>query len=117
MSETSSSSQPAATPSARPAPEFFARLNDVLAVANRIGRKHDTAHAQLVLSHALARYSAHHYKNTVKADSPDERKQFGNYMGSLVAHLIGVHMPEIMGDADTPPEESATPAPGESTPE
>ena len=91
--------------------EFFARLNDVLAVANRIARKHDTSHAQIVLAHALARFSAHHYKRTVKADSPEERQQFANYMASLVAHLIGVHMPEIMGDAPAEPEMPA--APGE----
>jgi hypothetical protein len=111
MSEPTSTTQAAAKPAGRPAPEFFARLNDVLAVANRIGRKHDTAHAQIVMAHALARYSAHHYKSTVQVDSPEERKQFGNYMGSLLVQLIGVHMPEIMGDAPAPPEAPA--APGE----
>jgi hypothetical protein len=110
MSEATSSTQAAAAPSGRPAPEFFARLNDVLALANRIGRKHDTAHAQVVLAHALARYSAHHYKTTVTVDSPEERKQFGNYMGSLVAQLVGVHMPEIMGDAPEAPAAAGEPA-------
>ena len=109
MSETTPSTQAAAAPG-RPGPEFFARLNDVLAVANRIARKHDTAHAQVVLAHALARFSAHHYKRTVKADSPEERQQFANYMASLLAHLIGVHMPEVMGDAPAAPEAPAAPA-------
>ena len=115
MTETTSGNQPAAAAPVQPAPEFFARLNDVLAVANRIARKHDTSHAQIVLAHALARFSAHHYRRTVKADSPEERERFGNYMGSLLTQLIGVHMPEIMGDPPAEPEAPA--APGESAAE
>ena len=103
MSESSPASPAASAPQAVRTAEFFARLNDVIAVANRIGRKHDTSHAQVVLAHALARYSAHHYKSTVKADSPEERQRFGSYMGGLLTELIGAHMPEVMGDAPAEP--------------
>jgi hypothetical protein len=99
MSDPNPDSQAGAAQAFKPSAEFMARLNDMLELANRISRKHDSAHGQVALAHALSRFSAHHYRLTVKKenDSEAERKAFAEYMGSMVAHLILQHMPEMAG--------------------
>ena len=105
MSDPTPDTQPAQA--FQPSEEFMARLNDMLELANRISRKHDTAHGQVALAHALSRFSAHHYRHTVKNDSADERKAFAEYMGSMVAHLIQQHMPAMVGKLPEAPGEAA----------
>ena len=87
----------ARVPNAQVSPEFFIRVNDFLAMANRIGTRHSSAHAQLAMLHAFARYSAYHYRNTVKTDSADERQAFANYMGQLLTGLVADHLEDVAG--------------------
>ena len=93
------SEQPQTAPAQPPVnEEFFHRVNDVLQMANRIERRFDTHHAEFVLMHAFARYSAHHYRRTVKADSLEERLAFCSYIANMVAEQTAAHMDEVIGD-------------------
>lgn len=102
--------QPANTPP-QVSEEFFHRVNDFIEMANRIERRLDTAHAQMVFVNAFARYSGHHYRSTAKADTPENRQQFADYMAGAVKELILVHLDDITrqsasapasGDGDAP---------------
>ena len=68
--------------------EFLVKVNDFIHMANRIERRFDSAHAQMAMLHAFARYGAHHYLATVKADSEEERAAFADYLGGAVVHLL-----------------------------
>jgi len=57
-------------------------------MAQRIAKRYTMAHAQMVLLHAFARYSAHHYLATTKDDSPEMREEFGRYLGSVLGDLF-----------------------------
>jgi len=94
-------------------PEFFLRVNDMIAMANRIGKRYTTAHAQLVMMHAVSRYSAYHYRSTVKADSKAEREKFAIYMGNFLAHLVADHMEQVVGPiSDAAPADGGAPDAG-----
>ena len=69
-------------------PEFFAKVNEILAVANGIAKQHTTAHAQMALLHALARYGAHHYLAVTKDDSAALRNDFSRDFGALLGELV-----------------------------
>ena len=97
----------ARVPNAQVSPEFFIRVNDFLAMANRIGTRHSSAHAQLAMLHAFARYSAYHYRSTSKTDSADERQAFANYMGQLLTALVADHLHEVAGPLGGSPAEGA----------
>jgi hypothetical protein len=87
--------------------EFFIRVNDFIASANRIERRFDTHHAELVLLHAFSRYSAHHYRSTIKIDDQVAREDFATYIARGVEQLILSHLVHIAG------EPQAAPATGE----
>ena len=79
--------------------EFFLRVNDFIETANRIERRFDSGHAQVVLLHACARYGAHHYRSTVSADSAAERVEFANYLGNQIAQLVMNNIEQLAGPA------------------
>ena len=95
----------ARVPNAEVSPEFFIRVNDFLAMANRIGTRHSSAHAQLAMLHAFARYSAYHYRNTAKSDSAEERQAFATYMGGLLGALVADHLESVAGPLGAAPAE------------
>lgn len=82
-------------------PEFFVRVNDIIEMANRIERRLDSNHAALVMLHAFSRYSAHHYRQTVKpeADTAEEREQFANYIAAGVSELVFKHILDLEAGA------------------
>ena len=90
--------------------EFFIRVNDFIEAANRIERRYDTLHAELVLLHAFSRYSAHHFRSTAKADDAESREAFAVYMANQVAPLIIAHLSQLAGAA--PAAAAAEPADG-----
>jgi hypothetical protein len=77
--------------------EFFIKVNDVIAAANRIEKRFDTAHAQMVMLHAFTRYSAHHFRTTAKDDSQANREAFAAYIARGVEELIVGHLEHIAG--------------------
>ena len=88
--------------------ELFIRVNDVIQHANRIGRRYQTTHAQLVLMHACARYGAFHYRSTVAVDTPEEREAFIKSVSEGLGTLVRGHLQELAGEAkgsvETPAE-------------
>lgn len=90
--------QPAATPPAF-SEEFFIRVNDMIESANRIERRLDTHHAQMVMLHAFSRYSAHHYRSTAKVDDIENREAFAAYIARGVEELIIGHLQHMVGPA------------------
>ena len=96
------------TKSVRPSPEFFVKVNDVLAIGNKVARRSNTATAQLVLLHALSRYAAHHYRSAVKEDSPKEREDFVTFMCNRFAHLFSENVTQLYAASA---QEAASPAP------
>lgn len=104
--------QQAATPAIQTpeiSQEFFIRVNDFIEMANRIERRFDTQHAQIAMLHAFARYSAHHYRTVVEADSADERAKYADYITTLVRHFIEHYTQDLSGPAvaATPPADTA----------
>ena len=87
------------TGQARPAlsEEFFIKVNDIIEAANRIERRYDTHHAEMVLLHAFSRYSAHHYRSTAKRDDAEGREAFAQYVARGVAELIAGHIENLAG--------------------
>ena len=83
--------------------EFLIRVNDMIESANRIERRLDTAHAQMVMLHAFSRYSAHHYRSTASTDDIQGREAFAAYIARGVEELIVGHIAQLAG----PPQESA----------
>ena len=83
--------------------EFRIRVNDIIESANRIERRLDSAHAQMVMLHAFSRYSAHHYRTTAKADDIEGRQAFAAYIARGVEELIVGHIAQMLG----PPQASA----------
>src|SRR4249919_3023607 len=79
--------------------EFFLRVNDMIEMANRIERRFDTHHAQVVLLNAFSRYAAHHYGKTVVKDSEQERNDFVTYLGNTAAHMMLQHIEKLSGPA------------------
>lgn len=77
--------------------EFRIRVNDMIESANRIERRLDTSHAQMVMLHAFSRYSAHHYRVTTKADDIQGREAFAAYIARGVEELIAGHIAQIVG--------------------
>jgi hypothetical protein len=77
--------------------EFILRVNDFIAMANRIERRFDSAHAQMAFLHAFARYGAHHYFSTAKEDSPEEREAYADYLGGAVVHLLRQNFAQMRG--------------------
>lgn len=92
------SDQPAAAPQAV-SEEFIIKVNDVIEAANRIERRFDTHHAQMVMLHAFARYSAHHYRSTAKVDDQANREAFAAYIARGVEELIVGHLEQMSGPA------------------
>jgi predicted HicB family RNase H-like nuclease len=88
--------------------EFYIRVNDVLEGANRIERRFDSHHAELVLLHAFSRYSAHHYLSTEKQDSAERRQAFAAYIARGVEELVHGHIAHMAGEPKAP--EAAEPA-------
>jgi hypothetical protein len=83
--------------------EFLIRVNDMIEYANRIERRLDTAHAQMVMLHAFSRYSAHHYRSTASKDDVEGRQAFAAYVARGVEELIFGNIAQLAG----PPQESA----------
>ena len=81
--------------------ELFIRVNDFIEMANKIGRRYDTTHAQVALMHAFARYGAFHYKSTVKADSPEERAAYIEHVANAVKTLMAGHLRDVAGELPT----------------
>jgi hypothetical protein len=79
--------------------EFFLKVNDVLESVNRIERRFDTHHAEIVILHAFARYSAHHYRSTTKVDGQEQRDAFADYMASTVRGVLANHIADLAGPA------------------
>jgi hypothetical protein len=80
------------------AEELFLRVNDFIEMANKIGRRFDTTHAQTTLTHAFARYGAFHYKSTVKNDSPEERAAYIEHVADVVKTLMARHLRDLAGE-------------------
>ncbi len=97
----------AAAPPQEISQEFFIRVNDFIEMANRLERRFDTQHAQIAMLHAFARYSAHHYRSVVTADSELERQQYADYVTSLLRHFVQHYTHDLLGPA---PAASAPPA-------
>jgi hypothetical protein len=81
--------------------ELFIRVNDFIEMANKIGRRYDTTHAQVALTHAFARYGAFHYKSTVKNDSPEERAAYIEHVADAVKTLMAGHLRDVAGEPPT----------------
>ncbi len=77
--------------------EFVIKVNDMIAAANRIERRYDSHHAEVVLLHAFARYSAHHYRATAKADSEEQRQAFADYLADATRTLLARHILDMVG--------------------
>jgi hypothetical protein len=82
--------------------ELFIRVNDFIEMANKIGRRYDTTHAQVALTHAFARYAAYHYRSTVKSDSPEEREAFVEHLADAVKTLLRGHLQDLAGELPRP---------------
>jgi len=96
-------------PQFRPSPDFFVRMNDILALANRIGRRAGSQEANMTLMHAFARYAAHNYRSHAKADQDDEqaRVNYVTFLGNRLAHAIMYNIKEMNGEnVDAPPATS-----------
>ena len=78
--------------------EFYIRVNDFIEMANRIERRFDTGHAEIAMLHAFARYSAHHYRQTAKGDTAEDRVQFAEYIGAQVSHFVKEHLRDMAGE-------------------
>ncbi len=102
-----------ATPVAQGSPEeLLLRVNDFISLANRIERRFDSGHAQTAFLHAFVRYSAHHYRSTVKVDSLEERKAFVNYFAGAVVHLLMQDLDTLVGKISATDAQAAqTPSP------
>ncbi len=87
------------TPAQEISPEFYIRVNDFIEMANRIERRFDTHHAQIAMLHAVARYSAHHYRTVIKVDSELERQQYSNYVAELMRHFVLQYTDDLIGAA------------------
>jgi hypothetical protein len=96
------------TPPQQLSEEFYIRVNDFLERANRIERRFDSHHAELVLLHAFSRYSAHHYLATEKQDSDARRMEFAAYIARGVDELVYNHIAHMAGAA--PAAEGTEPA-------
>jgi len=81
--------------------ELFIRVNDFLELANKIGRRYDTTHAQVALTHAFARYGAHHYRSTVKNDTAAEREAYIEHVADAVKTLLAGHLADVAGELPT----------------
>lgn len=79
--------------------EFYIKVNDILERANRIERRFDSHHAELVLLHAFSRYSAHHYLSIEKQDSEERRQAFAAYIARGVEELVHGHIAHMAGEA------------------
>jgi hypothetical protein len=79
--------------------EFYIKVNDMLERANRIERRLDTHHAEMVFLHAFSRYSAHHYLSTEKLDSDVRRLEFAAYIARGVEELVYGHIKHMAGEA------------------
>jgi hypothetical protein len=77
--------------------EFFIKVNDMLESVNRIERRLDTHHAEMVILHAFARYSAHHYRTTAKLDSQEQRDAFADYIAGTVRNVLANHIADLAG--------------------
>jgi len=86
--------------------ELFLRVNDFIEMANKIGRRYDTTHAQVALTHAFARYGAFHYKSTVKNDSAEERTAYIEHVVDKVKTLMARHLRELAGEMPTDASEN-----------
>jgi hypothetical protein len=89
--------------------EFFLRVNDFIEAANRIERRFDSHHAELVMLHAFARYSAHHYRLTAKDDDQAGREAFAAYIARGVDELIVGHIADLAGEPRPAPAADAEP--------
>ena len=78
--------------------ELFLRVNDFIEMANKIGRRYDTTHAQVALMHAFSRYGAFHYRSTVKNDSPEERAAYIEHVSEAVKTLLSGHLRDVAGE-------------------
>jgi hypothetical protein len=87
--------------SEKPSEEFLIKVNDFIEMANRIERRHDSAHAQMALLYAFSRYGAYHYFNTVKADTPEEREAYVGYIGGAVVHLVRENFAQMTALSDS----------------
>ena len=100
---------PSNSPQFRPSPDFFVRMNDILALANRIGRRAGSAEANMTMLHAFARYAAHNYRSHTKGEHDDEqaRLDYVTFMGNRLAHAIMYNIKEMNGEQlDAPPATS-----------
>jgi hypothetical protein len=88
--------------------EFFIKVNDIIAAANRIENRFDTAHAQMVMLHAFTRYSAHHYRTTAMVDDQANREAFAAYIARGVEELIVGHLEHMAGPAAAGSEKDAS---------
>lgn len=89
------SEQPQAQPPV--SEEFYIKVNDIIESANRIERRLDSHHAEMVLLHAFSRYSAHHYLATAKQDDQAGREAFAAYIARGVEELIVGHIAHMGG--------------------
>ena len=89
--------------------EFFIKVNDMLERANRIERRFDSHHAELVLLHAFSRYSAHHYLATEKQDSDARRVEYAAYIARGVEELVYGHIKHMAGEPGSAAAEAAQP--------
>lgn len=77
--------------------EFFIKVNDLLEGVNRIERRFDTHHAEMVILHAFARYSAHHYRTTASKDTQEQRDAFADYISTTIRGVVANHIADLAG--------------------
>lgn len=86
--------------------EFLIKVNDIIESANRIERRLDSAHAQMVMLHAFSRYSAHHYRSVAKDDDSEGREAYASYIARGVEELIVNNIAQMVGPPQPSPSAS-----------
>jgi hypothetical protein len=80
-------------------PEFFARVNEILAAANSVAQQHSIPHAQMAMLHAMARYGAFHYLRATEEDSAELRESFSRELGNLLSDLVARNIKDMAASA------------------
>lgn len=97
-------------------PEFFARVNEILAAANAVAKQHSIPHAQMALLHAMARYGAFHYLRATEEDSAELRESFSRELGNLLSDLVARNIKDMAATARGAARAGNAPEAGPSAP-
>jgi len=87
-------------PEFRLSPEFNARVNEMIAVANGIARQDNVTEAYVTMMHAFGRYAAHYYRSGAKQDSPQERANYLDSLGQRLARIVMHNIRQMNGEGE-----------------